>query len=67
MMRYFRHDVRFEAIKKDANADMDKMDLGVDYVIGGHNARISVVYSDNIGFVSMNEKTALTVGVQFQI
>lgn len=61
--------IRFQSYDPDAAGagDVDRVDVGLDYIIDGHNARITVNYTDNFSNLSTNEKDAFTIGVQLQI
>jgi hypothetical protein len=61
--------IRFQNFDLDAAGagDIERVDAGIDYVIDGHNARITLNYSDNFNNAVTNEKDAFTIGVQLQI
>lgn len=61
--------VRYQSFEPDASGseESDRMDVGVDYILDGHDARISAIYTDNYGNDSSGENSAVTLGMQFQI
>ena len=38
--------VRYQSLDIDSVSETDQIDLGLNYIIDGHNARISLVYAD---------------------
>lgn len=73
----FQPYVRYSGIEPDDSADRDELELGLNYVIDGHNARISLFYqygdlatASLVNFApdaSGDEVSAIKLGVQLQI
>jgi hypothetical protein len=63
--------VRFQAWEPDINGapDTERFDVGVDYIIDGHNARISLNWTDNFNNAveTASEQDGITLGVQIQL
>lgn len=56
--------VRLQEGESDANViDTDRLDVGLNYIIKGHNAKINLVYFDD----SEIEQSGLKIGFQYQI
>ncbi len=62
--------IRYQDFERDLSQTTDKQtDLGVNYVIDGHNARISAVYSrlnDTQLLAALANRNQFVLGVQFQ-
>lgn len=66
-MGQFQPFVRYQKFNPEASAstDIDRYDLGVHYVIAGHNARISAVYSDTDTGPTKTNKFVLGVQLMY--
>ncbi len=63
----FQPYVRFTDISPDAGADSDELDIGFNYIIDGHNARISVMYqTGDIASSGGKDLDTFKVGLQYQ-
>jgi len=61
--------VRYQSVEVDGGSDTDQLDVGVNYIIDGHNARITLVWEANeetIGGMS-TDTDAIRLGVQLQM
>lgn len=59
--------IRFTDISADAGPDTDELDIGFNYIISGHNTRISVMYqSGDISTAGVDDVDAFKIGVQYQ-
>jgi hypothetical protein len=63
--------VRFQAWEPDTSnsVDTERFDIGLDYIIDGHNARVSLNWTDNFNNVleTDTKEDAITLGLQIQI
>lgn len=59
--------LRYENLDVDGVGDTDVYDIGLHYVIDGHNARISFIYRNVDNAVTNRDTDALQIGVQLQI
>jgi len=68
-VRYQAYDEKKTDAKNLVKNNFDRVDLGVNYVMSGHNARISLVYSvmdHKDGLATDNADHLLTIGTQVQ-
>ena len=66
----FQPYVRYNSNEPTSGADSDLIELGLNYVIDGHNLRLNLNYTDGDANLTGNpgpDSNAVTVGVQFQI
>ena len=73
----FQPYVRYSDIAPDDSADRDEFEAGLNYVIGGHNARVSLIYQYGdlatksiVNFapgVGGDDVSAIKIGVQLQL
>lgn len=63
----FQPHIRFQSFDpQGATGDTDRIDIGFNYVIDGHNARISVVYADEDAPGTANDYDRFIIGAQLQ-
>tara|TARA_Y100001960_G_C14700311_1_gene841219 strand:+ start:112 stop:1254 length:1143 start_codon:yes stop_codon:yes gene_type:complete len=60
--------VRYQEFDRDSGLKHDRYDAGVNYIISGHNARVSAIYSrdDDPGF-GIDEVDRFKLGLQLQL
>jgi len=75
----FQPYVRYTAINPDKSSDRDEIELGINYVIDGHNARISLFYQygdiatkdsplqEYLPTTTGDEVSAIKLGLQLQL
>ncbi len=59
--------VRFQSFDVDGGDELERMDVGFNYVIKGHDARVSVVYSNQDPGGAASDFSMFKVGLQVQI
>lgn len=67
----FRPHARYQEFEPEQSgqANVERMDFGVDYLLNGHNGKITATYTDNYNSEqsSATEDSAFNLGMQFQI
>lgn len=67
----FRPHARLQKYEFDdsSQANVERMDVGVDYLLNGHNGKITATYTDNYNNdqSSATQDSAFNLGMQFQI
>jgi len=59
----FEPNVRYQAFRPDSGARNDQWDIGLNYVIAGHNARLSALYSE-LGGDGARSRNRFILGLQ---
>lgn len=60
--------VRYQELETDGVDDsMTRLDLGLNYIIDGHNARVSLVYGDVKNHPRDGDYNLIRIGLQFQL
>lgn len=62
----FQPHVRYQKLEPDGAVERTRYDVGVNYVIAGHDARLSLIYADD-DRGALPDAKILRVGVQLQI
>jgi len=62
----FQPHVRWQSFGKSFEADSSQLDIGLNYVMQGHNGRLSLVYS-LIDSDALNTDNQVLLGAQFQV
>ena len=63
----FQPHIRFQSFDQDGVGETDRTDIGFNYVIDGHNARISVIYADTDNPGITPDANTFKIGIQLQI
>jgi hypothetical protein len=58
--------VRYQELDTDTVGDTERWDIGLNYIIDGHNARISILYADVDAPGSLADVDIFRLGVQLQ-
>ena len=59
---------RYQELDRESGATHDRYDIGVNYIISGHNARISAIYSkDDDPGLGINNVDRFKLGLQLQL
>lgn len=67
----FRPHARYQEFEPEASgqANVERIDAGVDYLLNGHSGKVTATYTDNFGNAqsSGTQNSAFNLGLQFQI
>ena len=59
---------RYQELERDVGGTHDRWDVGVNYIISAHNARISAIYSnDDDPALGINNVGRFKLGLQLQL
>ena len=62
----FQPHIRYQKFDEDNVGETERTDIGVNYIIDGHSARVSLVYGDEDAPGTANDFKTFKIGVQLQ-